>query len=247
MRSGTVILLIASAVRDIASKPVDKKAQRRLFQCERTRLGSTRSWVSFQPRLQPRWYRVVMPCFRRQPYAYLAHTKMNLLPPGKPESQGLWLHSPAGENVGTAFGEITREGLSVFSSYYRSSETNRFLDLGSGNGKSLLYFYELFPQTAAITGIEYIQKRHDDAVATIRASFPDAPEPSSNSEYHYGVFHLYRGDFFDRRFKKIIDEEAVVISSIQISSCGSTPTLLDQSWGHEQPGHIWKVGVSRRL
>merc|ERR1712061_73639 len=129
-----------------------------------------------------------------------------------------------------------------------------FLDLGSGLGNSLLYFYELFPGTSSITGIEYLEERHASAVAKVRAQFDDAPEPCSAHEYHHGPFHLYCGNFLEDRFREIIKQAtliyvanlaftdptnervhdmlcqsigAVVVSCKPFSSIGSTETVLN--------------------
>eukprot|EP00746_Dinoflagellata_sp_MGD_P024706 gnl/MRDRNA2_/MRDRNA2_15801_c0_seq1.p1 gnl/MRDRNA2_/MRDRNA2_15801_c0~~gnl/MRDRNA2_/MRDRNA2_15801_c0_seq1.p1 ORF type:complete len:231 (+),score=25.60 gnl/MRDRNA2_/MRDRNA2_15801_c0_seq1:117-809(+) len=174
--------------------------------------------------------------------------------------------------VGTTYGEITAEGLSVFEPYYRKGAANHFLDLGSGKGKSLLYFYAKFPQTTSITGIEFIQQRHDAAVARIRKAFgPEAPEPACKSEYHYGPFHLYKGDFLDTQYSEVIQQanlvyvsnlcmgygtnneiarrlcqnkEAVVVSIKQLSKVGSTKTALDQCWQDDVQAFIWVVSKS---
>eukprot|EP00747_Dinoflagellata_sp_TGD_P180581 gnl/TRDRNA2_/TRDRNA2_33254_c0_seq1.p1 gnl/TRDRNA2_/TRDRNA2_33254_c0~~gnl/TRDRNA2_/TRDRNA2_33254_c0_seq1.p1 ORF type:complete len:472 (+),score=44.91 gnl/TRDRNA2_/TRDRNA2_33254_c0_seq1:19-1434(+) len=174
--------------------------------------------------------------------------------------------------VASTYGEITEKGLLAFAPYYRNSSADVFLDLGSGKGNSLLHFYSLFPQTPAITGIEYFQERHDEAVANIREAFKDAPEPTSDSEYHHGPFHLYCGDMFDARFAPITDqasliyvanlvftkkmntmlsallrdnEKAIVISNKQLSTLGSLPTTLDQSFDSDSQGYVWRVHDKR--
>ena len=167
----------------------------------------------------------------------------------------------------TLYGEIARDGVARFRPYYQKGRA--FVDLGSGEGSSLLYFAELFPDAASVTGIEYVQARHDAAVRRVRAKFADAPAPTSAAEYHYGQFHLYAGDIFEPRFAKYFRETplvyvsnlcfrddmnrrvaralranagAVVFSSVELSKVGSTQTKLEQTWGDEGLGYIWRVG-----
>ena len=46
----------------------------------------------------------------------------------------------------TLYGEIARDGVARFRPYYQKGRA--FVDLGSGEGSSLLYFAELFPDAA---------------------------------------------------------------------------------------------------
>ena len=89
----------------------------------------------------------------------------------------------------TLYGEIARAGVARFRPYYQGRASS-FVDLGSGEGSSLLYFAELFPDAASVTGIEYVQARHDAAVRRVRERFADAPPPTSATEYHYRQFNL---------------------------------------------------------
>ncbi|OUU17764.1 MAG: hypothetical protein CBB97_21870 [Candidatus Endolissoclinum sp. TMED37] len=169
------------------------------------------------------------------------------------------------------YGEITEKGIEVFDKYLtkKSQYNNHFLDLGSGKGKSLIYFHNRYPEINSITGIEYMKERHNAAVELIKKTFIDAPEETSEKEYHYGKFHLYCGNFFDKRFSDIIQKAtliyvsnllnskktndkiskmvqdntgAVVVSSLPLSKIHTKKTVLNQSWASKGQGHIWTIG-----
>merc|ERR1711998_75370 len=171
--------------------------------------------------------------------------------------------------VNTTYGEITKEGIRVFYNYCtKEGAGQHFIDLGSGKGNSLLYFKARYPRVETVTGIEYLQERHQEAVDNLRKSFKDAPEPTSSVEYHYDVFSLYCGNIFEERFRDTINRatlvyvsnlcfskedndkistilkntKGVVISSKELSVENSTETSLKQTWCDTGEGHIWIRG-----
>jgi hypothetical protein len=192
-----------------------------------------------------------------------------------------WQANPAVERatqeklstVVETYGEITTKGLRTFAPYVDQLKRVRgdvhFLDLGSGFGSSLLRFHTLYPSAKSVTGVEFVQERHDAAIASMRAKFPDAPVPQSDSEYHFTTagtaFHLYRGDFFDGRFTAMIRQARLIYCAnllfenelneklynllrtnpcSMVLSClplivGSQPVVLDQSWNPKSTGSIW--------
>lgn len=170
--------------------------------------------------------------------------------------------------VNTTYGEITENGLRKSFGKICNEKKCSFIDLGSGNGNSLIYMNKLHPYLKSIIGIEYVKDRYEKAIHNLQKMFNDAPLYNGGNSYHYDKFHLYNDDFFhpthidkindcthvyvsnlcfdhdtNNGLKELLGKSPkikMIVSSQKIMD-NSVPTRLEQTWTNDGSGWIYKA------